>query len=416
MKTSRSRRWFDAAKRRSGTPRTAAAALGAMVLSQPCHGANWDGDAPINGGITYFNWDDRLNFYGNSDPAWSSATPLYFSYNNSGHSTLNQNIGWKDVQSIIYESTFTGSTTLQGSDGFNLYWKIENFAAGHHTVNVPISVKGIAFEINPLSGDLTVGGTITNNDNRTLQVFGNNGKTLTLNSVHGGSGGLTLHQNSTVILTNSNTYTGQTTISGGKLTVGTTGTINSTSGVSIGAGEFNYNNSTTSLTKGVSFSGSGGTLSGTGAINTAVTVNSGNTYTPGAKGGTGEQSINNSLTFNTGSIFDWDVTSASAFDKVTGLTSLSKDAGTGGLFNVVTDMSSPFWTSSQTFSAVFNTGNLSDIFSSFQLNGTSLTNGLVAGKGTFTFSGSNVEWAAIPEPTTALAGLLLAAGLLRRRR
>ena len=38
--------------------------------------------------------------------------------------------------------------------------------------------------------------------------------------------------------------------------------------------------------------------------------------------------------------------------------------------------------------------------------------------GTFTMTGNTLTWtySAVPEPTTALAGLLLGAGLLRRRR
>jgi len=46
--------------------------------------------------------------------------------------------------------------------------------------------------------------------------------------------------------------------------------------------------------------------------------------------------------------------------------------------------------------------------------------GRLSGQGTIagnvTFTGSTLNWTAIPEPSSALAGLLLAAGLLRRRR
>jgi uncharacterized protein (TIGR03382 family) len=46
---------------------------------------------------------------------------------------------------------------------------------------------------------------------------------------------------------------------------------------------------------------------------------------------------------------------------------------------------------------------------------------VVTGEGQFTFSNSSntliwTAYSAIPEPTSALAGLLLTAGLLRRRR
>jgi hypothetical protein len=45
------------------------------------------------------------------------------------------------------------------------------------------------------------------------------------------------------------------------------------------------------------------------------------------------------------------------------------------------------------------------------------TNSLFTGaNGSFSFTGSTLTWTAVPEPTSALAGLLIAAGLLRRRR
>ena len=48
----------------------------------------------------------------------------------------------------------------------------------------------------------------------------------------------------TLVLSNTNTYSGATTVTSGKLTISSTGSINSTSGVSIGAAEFNYNSAT----------------------------------------------------------------------------------------------------------------------------------------------------------------------------
>ena len=40
----------------------------------------------------------------------------------------------------------------------------------------------------------------------------------------------------------------------------------------------------------------------------------------------------------------------------------------------------------------------------------------VSSYGSFTFTGTTLTWNAVPEPTSALAGLLLAAGSLRRHR
>ena len=41
---------------------------------------------------------------------------------------------------------------------------------------------------------------------------------------------------------------------------------------------------------------------------------------------------------------------------------------------------------------------------------------LVTGQGQFSFTSNTLNWTAVPEPTSALAGLLITAGLLRRRR
>ncbi|MEO8615888.1 MAG: MYXO-CTERM sorting domain-containing protein, partial [Luteolibacter sp.] len=61
--------------------------------------------------------------------------------------------------------------------------------------------------------------------------------------------------------------------------------------------------------------------------------------------------------------------------------------------------------------------SLASIFSTFNANGANLAAGVVTGQGTFSFSGgTTVTWTAVPEPTSSLAGLLLGAGLLRRRR
>jgi len=105
----------------------------------------------------------------------------------------------------------------------------------------------------------------------------------------------------TQTLGDANTYTGTTTISAGKLTIASTGTINGTGAVLIGAGEFNYNSST-ALSQGVSFSGTGGTLSGTGIITPAVTITSGNTLAPGNSPGT---LTTGALTWNSGGNYNW---------------------------------------------------------------------------------------------------------------
>lgn len=153
---------------------------------------------------------------------------------------------------------------------------------------------------------------------------------------------------------------------------------------------------------------SGATLAGEGTIGGATTVSG--THAPG-DGGVGTQAVSGTLTYNSGSIFEWNVTSDSSYDKVTGISSLS---GSGGIFNVVeTNIASGFWDDPQTFPSVFNTGTLNSVFSSFQFNGAALTDGVVPGQGTFTFNGSSEQWTPIPELSNLLIGGPLGAG--RRR-
>ncbi|MFM7180225.1 MAG: PEP-CTERM sorting domain-containing protein, partial [Verrucomicrobiales bacterium] len=72
------------------------------------------------------------------------------------------------------------------------------------------------------------------------------------------------------------------------------------------------------------------------------------------------------------------------------------------------------------FSGFATAANWNSIFSSISganlvWDGVSKANA-TGGYGYFTLSDSSLNWVAIPEPSTALGGLLLTAGLLRRRR
>jgi fibronectin-binding autotransporter adhesin len=237
------------------------------------------------------------------------------------------------------------------------------------------------------AGNLTLSGPITDAASTTVAKIG--AGTLTL------SGAL-------------NTYSGATTVTGGNLTVASTGNINSTSDVSIGAARFNYNSSTP-LSKAVTFSGTGGTLSGTGTITPAVVVTSGNTYSPGASGAVGTQTLTGGVTFNPGSIFDWDIATSGSIeighDTVTNTGGL---AGNGAIFNVVLGAGSyadPFWDTARSWSDVFGTGTMANVFSS--ITGASVvwdpitSYGNVANQGAFTMSGNTLSWTVVPEPTSA---------------
>ncbi|MEI6607869.1 MAG: autotransporter-associated beta strand repeat-containing protein, partial [Verrucomicrobiota bacterium] len=199
-----------------------------------------------------------------------------------------------------------------------------NFGSGTTTLNLPSSNSATQWRTINLNGTgttLTMGSVIGQNVNNSgVLVVNGAGNTLVFGSLLtnqntgqknftiNGTGNVTINGaitsgnasgpsllsyggTGTLTLNGSSAYTGATSVTAGKLTIGSTGTINGTSGVSIGAGEFNYN-SGTALSQPVSFSGSGGILSGSGTITPAVNVTAGNTLSPGNSIG--------SLSFGTG--------------------------------------------------------------------------------------------------------------------
>ena len=127
---------------------------------------------------------------------------------------------------------------------------------------------------------------------------------------NGTSSGMSLTKtgNGTQVLTGSNTYTGATSISGGRLVVGPGGSINGSSGVTINGGGLTYN-SATALSKPISFSGGGGVLSGTGVLGTAVTIGSNAILAPGNSPGT--LTATNGMVWSPGGTYLWEVNSLS---------------------------------------------------------------------------------------------------------
>jgi autotransporter-associated beta strand protein len=221
-----------------------------------------------------------------------------------------------------------------------------------------------------------------------------------------GAIGLTKNGAGTMLLTGANSYTGATTISGGKLLIngdnsGATGAVNVASGA---------------------------TLGGSGTVGGATTIQSGGHLAVGNSPGT--QTFSSNLTFDSGSIFDWDLagnvssstgTRGTDYDgvDVTGNLTIASDAIFRVIQNSGLDFNDNFWDSTQTWSDIFNvTGTPTLNWSNAAVAVYDTSNVLqdVSSYGSFTITGGTLTWTAVPEPTSALAGLLLTAGLLRRRR
>ncbi len=196
-------------------------------------------------------------------------------------------------------------------------------------------------------------------------------------------------------LSAANIYTGTTTVSGGILAI---------DGTQVDA------------TGNLSVSGSTSRLEGSGTVGAnTTTISSGGTLVAGLSfDGTG---VSSDLEFAPTSIFEWDVSLTGAYSLSDVEGNLS---GSGAVFRILlNDFGDDFWNSDRTWSladifapaSVSPGGTFASIFTSLDTSEPSLD-----GARGFAISGNNLTWTAIPEPGSALIGLLLAGGLLSRRR
>ena len=270
-----------------------------LFTSQTKADQNWDGDNAA-GNFSFTN-----NWFGNTVGGLSgfgfANGSLNFSFRNNGSQTsfFYDFGGRAQTNDIRWANTFEAGLTLNGNGqwlDFNQH--LENNSSFTQTIGASMNLSGAKngatqIELNPVNGGLTIDGTIFNDNFRPDQVYGNNGNTLTVNSMLGVGGtpasvGFTINQNSNVVFTANQTYGGTTTISAGSLTIGNGG-----AGGSLGTGAVTNNAAlvfnrasgapnTFILTNAISGSGpltrSGGNIITISSANTykgATTINSG---------------------------------------------------------------------------------------------------------------------------------------------
>jgi autotransporter-associated beta strand protein len=160
-----------------------------------------------------------------------------------GSSTFNLN-GGTLATSRIYE---TAGTTFVGTFNFNGGWLVPTASSAAFTTALKKAyVLGGGAKIDTNGYDITIA------------------QPLLSGTAPAPDGGLTKSGDGTLTLSGVNTFTGATTVNGGRLLVNSPGSLHASSAVTV----------------------TGGTLGGTGTINGSVTVNSGGHLAPGASIGT----------------------------------------------------------------------------------------------------------------------------------
>jgi autotransporter-associated beta strand protein len=180
---------------------------------------NWkqgaSGAARWSGGF----WDEPgfgiLKFNNNHQTSMTNNVPSTYSQHQiqfGTNATSSRSIG-ASVGSIVRLYDFAGNDP-----------KIENYSTATHTFGVTFNLVGDGdssdpLQINPINGNLVFNGTI-NNSGSWIDIYGNNSKVVYFNGAISGSGGLSVKENSTVVISNAvNTYSGSTSVDAGTLVV-----------------------------------------------------------------------------------------------------------------------------------------------------------------------------------------------------
>ena len=358
-----------------------------------------------------FSWTGTTNTTWSTSTNWSPAGPpgagdtasFDRAFSRQPNLTANATVGGllmtTGVAQNVTLSATVGTLTIPSIGGTGIL--VNNTNAFTLTISAGVTLGASQAWTNSSGNLFTVSGTV-NLDPHHLTVNGT-GNTL-ISGVIGGTGILTKDGSGTLTLTGSNTYGGGT-VDGGTLLV------NNTIGSGTGTG-------------GVTVSNAGTTLGGTGTISGAVTVNAGANIAPGNGGNSTAVLNTGALTLASASNFRVNIngpTIGSQYDQlrvptggvtITGsnlVVTVGTTLSVGQMFTVLNKATTGPITG--TFAGIPEGGNV------VGSNGTVFSVSYIAGDGRNDVV-LTVLQAAVPEPSTWIAGALGVAGLVftQRRR
>ncbi|HTV49486.1 MAG TPA: autotransporter-associated beta strand repeat-containing protein, partial [Phycisphaerae bacterium] len=222
-----------------------------------------------------------------SGPTESIPTTLYWN-NNSGNDLwdINASANWNDVPDSINPAVYQEN----GISNDNVVFDDVHNSTNSYNITLNTTVQ---------PGSVTV-----NNSNNNYVISGSGNIAGTTALTKQGSDSLTLDT--------ANTYTGATTISGGTLALGASGSIADSSTINVESGAtFNVSEVSGGFTLGGLATQ---TLEGTGNVTGSVTVGADGTLSPGDAIGT--LTVSGAVTFNSGGNFVAEVTHSSGNDQL----------------------------------------------------------------------------------------------------
>jgi fibronectin-binding autotransporter adhesin len=355
--------------------RTGNTAGGSSLQSQ-AGGAQWAGDLILGGNASIGARSGTLTVSGSISETGGSRS-LFIN--------PNTDVYGGDVVVLSGNNTYTGATTVNGSfaptvGGLRIS---SNANLGSVTTGANVNLSnGVLYSTATFALDnagankrnvgLTGNATFNTAPATTLTISGNISGNSTASLIKANTG--------TLRLTGSNTYGGATTINAGTLDVAE-GSINGTSGVTVGSNSSFIYDSATSLTKPVTLA------------------------TDSRIGGDGTLGVNLVLASGVDFVFDPLKTLT-----VTGTVSVDDTFGVASLVNI--DGSAIDWGSiaDGTYTLIANGSDFSNI-SNFGLGNAADIGG---GRSAF-FQNGSLQLVVVPEPATWLLGLVALAGLARIR-